>query len=258
MRFGCCASVDQLRLVERAGYDFIELVAADIKPLESEAAFSEVARRVAASRMRPEAWNRLVPPDLKVVGPDVDDCRVDAYLATVLRRIARLGGEVVVFGSGPARSAPPGWPAEKVHAQLHEFLSACADYADRYDLIIAIEPLCKAESNVINSYREAVAYAEDCKHPRIQAMADLFHLREEGESFDHIRDDGVWLAHAHVAGAGRAAPNLDATGLDNFLAALADVGYDQRLTLECQWSAAGGEVAAALEAVKQRWAATVG
>lgn len=254
MRFGCCASVDELDIVERAGFDYVELAAAAVRPLEDEQAFCRVAKRIASSRMRPETWNCFVLPEVPVVGPDADERRIDAYLATTMRRIARVGGELVVFGSGKARSAPDGWPGEKAHAQLLEFLNACADYADRYDLIVAVEPLRRAESNLVNSYVEGVALAAEARHPRIQALADLYHFDEEGESFDHIRDEGAWLAHVHVADTGRKAPGTGVYDYPGFLGAVADVGYDGRISIECVWDDFAREAADALAYVRRQWA----
>lgn len=254
MRFGCCADVDQLAVLEQAGYDYVELAAATVKPMESEREFTRMARRIVASRMRPETWNCLVPSQVRLVGPEADERVIDQYLATVFRRISRVGGELVVFGSGAARRVPEGWPGEKTRAQLLSFLSACADYGERYDLIVAIEPLRQAESNVLNSYVEAVSLAAEANHPRIQALADLFHFDEEGESFDHIRDNGAWLAHVHIADTNRKAPGTGTYDLPGFFGALADVGYDMRITTECTWDDFAGQAALSLVYVRSHWA----
>lgn len=112
MRFGICASLAELEAVTAAGYNYIELpVSALLQPEQPEVGvMPPLIARLAASRLKPETFNLLLPGDLKVVGPKTDPERQSRYLEAAFRRAKLLGGEIAVFGSGGARRIPEGWP----------------------------------------------------------------------------------------------------------------------------------------------------
>src|SRR5262249_25937777 len=72
---------------------------------------------VARSRGGGGAWSGrglraatlFLPATLKVTGPAIDRDRQHAYVEKAFDRLARLGVEVVVFGSGGARRVPDGF-----------------------------------------------------------------------------------------------------------------------------------------------------
>ena len=127
--------------------------------------------------------NSFLPADLKVVGPQVDRPRLQDYLQEALVCAEALGTKVIVFGSGGARMAPNGFSRERVRGQLQELLTMAGDEIERnhYGMAIGIEPLRKAECNIVNSAYEAYERAVRTSHPRIRIMVDFFHLAIEGE-----------------------------------------------------------------------------
>ena len=110
MRFGCCVGPDQIDVLARAGYDFCELPARAVLPLEDDAAALPALRQIAAAPLRPEAFNALVPAELPMVGPRADLEALRTYLRRAFGRMAQLGAEVAVLGSGGARRIPDGMP----------------------------------------------------------------------------------------------------------------------------------------------------
>lgn len=251
MRFGCCARIEDVAAVEAAGYDYVELPVVAVQAEKPESEFVPVAAALALRSIRPEAWNVLLPGDLRVTGPDVDFYRVRRYLHTAFERVQRLGGQVVVFGSGKARSFPEGFDPCEVHSQLLEFLEAAAEAAGEYGLILAIEPLNKKESNVINTVSEAVDLAAEVGRPQIRVLADLYHIDEESESLQNVADAGLWLAHTHTADTGRFRPGSGSYDHHAFFRALAEAGYDGRMSVECRWNDFRSECAAALEFLRR-------
>ena len=90
MRLGCCVDPDMAASAADAGYDFAELPVAAVRAEEPEAVFASARDAMLAAPAKPEAWRLLLPPDLKVAGPDVDWPRVARYIYTSLRRIASI------------------------------------------------------------------------------------------------------------------------------------------------------------------------
>ena len=117
-----------------------------------------------------------------------------------------FGARLVVFGSGTARAIPDGFPREQATEQLVTFLRLVAQVATANEIIIAIEPLNRKESNVINSVADGVALAAQVNRAPIRVLADFYHMDEENEPLAHISQYKNWLAHIHVADTGRLAP----------------------------------------------------
>ena len=100
MQWGICANPEQANALAEAGYDYLEWSVNRTVGVFGEAEYADLRRVAAQLPIRPEAWNQFLPADLKVVGPAANHGALRTYLALTCPRIAELGGEVVVFGSG--------------------------------------------------------------------------------------------------------------------------------------------------------------
>ena len=247
MRFGCCAGLDKLSIMEDAGCDYIELAVGAVLPEKPESEFRSIIKQLNGHTIRPEAWNCLMPGDIKLTGPSVDFYRVERYLRTAFERIARMGGQVVVFGSGGARNIPEGWPESKGRQQILEFLSLCGSIAGQNSLTIAIEPLNRKESNVINSVAEGMEFVELAARKEVKVLADLYHIDEESEPLEHVAAAGSSLVHTHTADTGRYSPGTGTYDHVGFFHALKEAGYNDRMSIECRWNDFDAELKPSLD-----------
>ena len=127
------------------------------------------------------AANTFLPATLKVTGPATDAEQELAYVRKALDRVSKLGVQVVVFGSGGARRVPDGFSKEDAFKQLVAFGKRIAPEARTRGITIAVEPLRKEETNIINSAREGLALVEAIDDANFQLMIDFFHLASEHE-----------------------------------------------------------------------------
>lgn len=247
MRIGCCANLDQVQALQDAGYDYVELPVNTVRPEQPDSEWEPVLKTIDEFAIRPEAWNCLLPGDLLVVGPEVDLYRFERYLRSAFERIEQVGGEVVVFGSGGARTAPQGFPIDEARDQFAEALTVAGRVAGTYGITVAIEPLfCKA-TNVVNSLTEGAEMVKKVNHPFVKLLADLFHMEEENEPTSVIPALGVEFVHAHTADTERLAPGTGSYPNREFIAALRAAGYDNRLSVECVWKDFDSECVKSLE-----------
>jgi len=247
MRFGCCVGLDKAKIVQDAGYDYVELPVATVKPESPDAEFDEVREQIAELDILPEAWNCMLPRDLKVTGPEVDQYRLERYLRTAFERIEELSGEIVVFGSGGARNVPEGFPMEEARQQIIEFVCLAGKIAGTHGITIAIEPLNSKESNIINSVAEGLEIVRAANHPFVKVLADLYHMDEEHEPLQHVVDAGSDLVHTHTADTGRLYPGSGNYPHREFFQALRAAGYDDRMSVECKFVDFEAECRKALE-----------
>lgn len=256
MRFGVCTGVENLGLLAGAGYDYIEMgVTSALAPeTPEEEVMPRLQAAFASSPMKAEAYNVLLPADLKVVGPETDAARQDRYLETAFRRAAALGGLVAVFGSGGARGIPAGWAREEAEQQIVDFLKRGGPIAERHGMQIAIEPLNVTECNIINSVAEGVRLAQAVDHPAVRVLSDLYHVDHDGQSYEETQDAAPLLRHVHVAGAGRRAPTADDHEfLRGYFGVLRESGYAGRVSIEGSWNDLGAQAAEALDVLRRAW-----
>jgi len=252
MQLGICAGPEAGPLALAAGYDYLELnVQTHLKPEADEADFRPGLEAARACGLPCLAANVFVPGHLKLTGPEVDFERLRSYVATVCRRAELVGLRVIVFGSGGARRIPKGFDRARAYAQLVDFGRMAGDSAQAHGVTLAVEPLNRGETNVLNSVAEGLRYVRDVDHPGIRLLVDAYHWAKESEPPADIVAAGPWLVHAHIATyAHRQPPAAEACDFAPFMAALKQAGYDSRLSVEAGWQDMAAQAAPALQSLR--------
>lgn len=249
MEIGFCAP---LRYDPRqAGADYLEARVSEF--LVPDASDQEFARRLAArgsSSAPVPALNYLFLPEMKTVGPALDTAAVDAYMATVLNRAGSAGVKIIVYGSGPSRLVPDGFPADVARQQIVENLSRWAPLAAAAGVILVLEHLNRGECNIVNSLAEGAELVTEVGLPSVRLLADTYHMALEGESPDAIRRHGHLLAHAHTAEAAGRNPIGTAEDHRVYYRALKDIGYSGAMSLEPVWQDLERQAAPAAAALR--------
>ena len=254
MRFGCCAGPEMGDVLAQAGYDYIELsVSRHLQPEVGDEDWAPLCQAIEAQPLPAEAFNTFLPTDLKITGPTVDEERIGRYLKVAFERAAKLGGQVIVFGSGGARTIPQGFPRERAWQQLLDFVRKAGEEAAQAGMIVCIEPLNRSESNVLNDLGEAVRLAQEADHPQVRALADLYHMVREEESMENLAAAGDWIFHVHVADTDRQPPGLGSYPYPAFFSTLQQLGYEGRCSIECRWEDLAAECGPALEFLRRMW-----
>ncbi|HEV3276378.1 MAG TPA: sugar phosphate isomerase/epimerase family protein [Terriglobia bacterium] len=197
VQVGVCAAPGDLAKAESYGFDYLEPPAAALAAM-SAADFQAFRARVLASRLRCTSLNSFVRK-LRVVGEGVRTEDVQEYLNVCLPRCQEVGGEIVVWGSAGSRNVPEGFPRERAWEQIKTFLRAAGDAAHPRRLVIAIEPLRRQESNIINTAAEALRLVREVHHPNVRMIVDYYHLRAENEDPEIIWTARREIVHFHFA-----------------------------------------------------------
>jgi sugar phosphate isomerase/epimerase len=217
------------------GFDYIEPGAAEIAAM-TEAQFREFADAVLASPLRCHAFNSFIRrPELKVVGPEVPASAVKDYLEMCLPRCRRLGAAIVVWGSAGSRHVPDGFDRERAQGQIADFLHMAGEVARRSNIVIAIEPLRRQESNILNTGAEALDMVRRVKHSNVKMIIDYYHLREENEDPRILETAKREIVHLHFANPhGRLWPRTlgEDDHYDAFFSYLKKTGYSGGISIE--------------------------
>lgn len=97
-----------------------------------------------------------------------------------------------------------------------------------------LEPLNRYEATYLNTVRKAADLCRAADHPRIQLMADLFHMNiEEADIPASLRAVAPHLGHVHLADSQRWLPGHGHTDFLGAFRALREIEFDGWLALEC-------------------------
>jgi sugar phosphate isomerase/epimerase len=236
MKFGLCCGLDLATAAADAGFDYIEMsVGGLLMPLADEAAFEAMLDKLRATKLPCPVMNGFVPGDIKITGPAADPARLEQYVRTACARARRARVDGIVFGSGGARNIPDGFDRAAAWKQLVAFCAMTGPIAQAAGVTIAIEPLNRAECNVINSVTEGAKLAREVNHPAIKLLVDCFHWGREKESPQAIIQAGDLLVHTHLATvANRILPGEEEQDFATFFTALKQARYDGRVSIEAQ------------------------
>lgn len=261
MRIGCCVNMvastpdgigsERLATLAAVGYDYVELPLAQMMALPSSQ-FDELVQSVAFSGIPCEACNNFIPADQPITGDKTDPAKLGDYLDEAVERASQLGAQSIVFGSSGAKNVPPGFPMEKAWEQIVQTLRLVDDKIGDRDIRIAIEPLCKLESNIVITAQEGLKLAREVDRENIRLLIDYYHLCVEKEDQSIIEKAQDYLQHMHLANpTGRVYPTAgDGVDYATFIGNLKKVGYDSRISIEAYTDNFEADAAAALAVVR--------
>lgn len=245
---GICGA-KRAQAAAECGVNYLEVsVTGTLIPEESEEAFALMKQWADSLSIPIYSANGFYPSDIVLTGPEAQTERAVNYGRTAIRRASELGMKVLVLGSGAARTIPDGFDRTEAENQFLELLKALAPDAEKYGIIIGIEPLRRRETNLINTVREGAQMARNTGSPAIGVIADFFHMASAGEGPDALIDCADKLVHCHIAEAlSRTAPGVNGQNFVPYFQALKDIGYTGGISMECKWGDLEAELPIAVE-----------
>ncbi|MEI5583641.1 MULTISPECIES: sugar phosphate isomerase/epimerase family protein [unclassified Agromyces] len=194
------------------------------------------AEVLAEHRLAPIVIGAMGPGRNLVAAPGSEVVATQNYLVHCVGVAERLGSSVV---AGPFTAATGrAWrmdaeERDQRYRELRAALAPVARQAERAGVRLAIEPLNRYETSLVNTVEQALDALGPILGPGLGIALDSYHLNiEEKDVGAAIRSAGEHLAHVQVCGNDRGAVGDDHLDWPAFLDALDDVGYDGVLGLE--------------------------
>ncbi len=174
------------------------------------------------------------PSNLRLTGPTVDFDSVMRYVEAALGRASQMGVDTIVFGSAGAKNVPIGFQRAKAWEQLIKMLKEWHLITKKHNIVIAIEPLNKTESNIINSTRDGLALVREADSDYVKLLIDYYHFSVGLEDLNAISEAAPYLVHTHIAKPlGRAFPtDMSEDEYKAFFDRLYSIGYKGRISVE--------------------------
>ncbi|MEU5941911.1 sugar phosphate isomerase/epimerase family protein [Micromonospora sp. NPDC047548] len=177
----------------------------------------------------------VMPPGRELAAADRATIRsTQDYLFGVVDAAATVGSPVI---AGPAyASVGRTWrlsPDERAAAytQLRESLAPVVEYAGAAGVTVAVEPLNRYETSLLNTIGQTLEAIGDLPHCGV--ALDLYHQNiEETDIPAAIRAAAGRVAHVQVCGNDRGTPGADHLDWPAILAAIDEAGYAGPLCIE--------------------------
>ena len=195
---------EQCRVAAALGYDGLEVapftLAAD--PMEIGDAQARAYGRIAHDHGLAVSglhWLLVAPAGLSIVSADAAlRGRSTAVMQRLVELCALMGGRYLVHGSPRQRSVPPGETREAALARAQECLAAAAQTARQCGVTYCIEPLSRAETDLVNTVAEAVELVQAIGSPAFRTMIDCSAAgQEEREDIPALMRR--WMPTGHIA-----------------------------------------------------------
>ena len=133
---------------------------------------------------------------------------------------------------GKARMLPPAQRQAEWELAVKNLRKVCEMAAAR-QLEIALEPLNRFESDLVNTAEDVIALVQDINHPAAKIMLDGFHMNiEEADVEQAIISTGDKLIHFQVSENYRGAPGTGQTRWDAYRRGLEKIKYKGTVSIE--------------------------
>lgn len=177
-------------------------------------------------------------------GPDRDISSEDAAVRASARAYlkycidtAQIVGSALVAGpmyatTGVTRMLDDADRAAQ-RARAADGLRELADYAAERGVGLAIEPLNRFETDLINTTRQGLELCELIGRENVGLLIDTFHMNIEEQGIgDAVRAAGDRVFHVQVSENDRGTPGSGHVPWDEFFEALGDIDYRGQIVIE--------------------------
>lgn len=224
--------VDQFDYAKDVGFDLIEVCIEDPALLSAETLIEASSR------------TGLPISICGAFGPDRDVSHEDAairrgaidYLKLCVDMAAAVGSPHVAgpmySATGKTRLLSPE-DRELQRSLAAQNLREVAEYAGERGVALAIEPLNRFETDLVNTVEQGVDLVERIGLPNVGLMLDTFHMNiEEKDLGAAIRSAGLHVFHFQVSENDRGTPGTGNVDWAGTWAALDDIGYSGSIVIE--------------------------
>ena len=191
------------------------------------------------------------PPGRDLRGSSEEVAATVRYLNELIDLAVQLHSKVVCGPFYSATGRAGSHTAEAREEQLEQIATAlkpvCAKAAAA-DIVLAMEPLNRFETDCVNTLQQAVDLIDRVGSPALKIHMDTFHMNiEEEDSAAAIINYAPYIGHVHASASHRGLLGYDQVDWQGVLSALHRIGYEGDIVIES--FSAGNEVIARAAAI---------
>ncbi len=232
MKLGINGDFSRIEHIKEWGFDYFEINFSILEAM-TDGEFDDLCRRVRKSGIKAETACSLFPNDVQIYALEPE--KLDSYLTKGCERFRKVGGEVLVFGSGKSRNVPETMCLKEAKERFVAILQKVADIAAEYGLSAVVEPLSFTATNFIHTAAEEMELITAADRKNLGGFIDFYHSYMNHEKLSDLDILKGKMIHAHIARSDpdRMCPTeADMKDCIAIAVKLKELGYNDRLTFE--------------------------
>jgi sugar phosphate isomerase/epimerase len=177
-------------------------------------------------------WKEEIKRDLASSDKKIREQTI-MYLFKCIDYAQLMGAKLVIVVPAAVSKLAPSLSKKEDWKNSVKAVQEVAKYAEKKDILLAIEPINRYETYLVNSVQDALGYACEVNSSHVKIMADTFHMNiEERDIPEAIRIAGNNLINVHIADSNRCSVGRGHINFKALIKALKEINYQYALTLE--------------------------
>ena len=177
-------------------------------------------------------WKEEIKRDLASSDKKIREQTI-IYLFKCIDYAQLMGAKLVIVVPAAVSKLAPSLSKKEDWKNSVKAVQEVAKYAEKKDILLAIEPINRYETYLVNSVQDALYYAREVNSSHVKIMADTFHMNiEERDIPEAIRIAGSNLINVHIADSNRCSVGRGHINFKALIKALKEINYQYALTLE--------------------------
>ncbi|TET09086.1 MAG: sugar phosphate isomerase/epimerase, partial [Candidatus Atribacteria bacterium] len=177
-------------------------------------------------------WKEEIKRDLASSDKKIREQTI-IYLFKCIDYAQLMGAKLVIVVPAAVSKLAPSLSKKEDWKNSVKAVQEVAKYAEKKDILLAIEPINRYETYLVNSVQDALGYAREVNSSHVKIMADTFHMNiEERDIPEAIRIAGNNLINVHIADSNRCSVGRGHINFKALIKALKEINYQYALTLE--------------------------
>lgn len=177
-------------------------------------------------------WKEEIKRDLASSDKKIREQTI-AYLIKCIDYAKFISAKLVIVVPAAVSKLAPSLSKKEDWKNSVKAVQEVAKYAEKKDILLAIEPINRYETYLVNSVQDALSYSREVNSSHVKIMADTFHMNiEERDIPEAIRIAGNNLINVHIADSNRCSVGRGHINFKALIKALKEINYQYALTLE--------------------------
>lgn len=229
---------ENLRILSEVGISGIEIPGAiQLNPfIVSKEELKKIKELSKSYSVNIVASNIIYPGDLSHVSNDeVLRKKSIEYTYKIAKAASEVECPILVWGSGRARKVPQDVNLEKGYERNLQVLKEAVRAGKEFNVVFAIEPLPKNETNFVNTIEEALKLVETIGSDFVKVMADVRHMiKEEADVEESIRLAKDKIVHVHLADNNSKVPGRGIINFSKLFKVFKEIDYKRAMSIEAR------------------------
>lgn len=144
----------------------------------------------------------------------------------------QIGNPLIIIGLVRGATSSKVGPEEAWRLALSA-VRECAVYGKEKGVRLAIEPINRYETDLINTIKEGCCFIDELGEENVGILADTFHMNIEEPSMElSIKNAQRRISHLHIADSNRWAPGYGHINFSSIIEALHEIDYQGFISAE--------------------------